>query len=63
MRGAIDFTGHGDSTSIGEELPHLEEYLTDIEVAALHSRIDDLLASGRMPSPLGRWPAIPWPAF
>ena len=24
---ALDFTGHGDSTTIGEEAPHLDEWI------------------------------------
>ena len=41
----------------------LRSALTAAELAALKRRIDRLLARGRMPSPSGSWPAIPWPAF
>jgi uncharacterized repeat protein (TIGR03843 family) len=37
--------------------------LSDIEVLALHERVEDLLTTARMPLPHGSWPAIPWPAF
>jgi uncharacterized repeat protein (TIGR03843 family) len=33
------------------------------EVQALESRTLRLLRRGRMPSPSGSWPSIPWPAF
>lgn len=35
--------------------------LTEPETAALHARIDALLAAGRFPSPAGRRRPIPWP--
>lgn len=37
--------------------------LADDELAALRRRCRGLLRAGRMPSPAGHWPAIPWPAF
>jgi len=41
----------------------LDELLTEDEVEALRRRCRRLLAKGRMPSPGGHWPSIPWPAF
>jgi uncharacterized repeat protein (TIGR03843 family) len=41
----------------------LRTMVTHDEVAMTMSRCRRLLRSGRMPSPSGRWPAIPWPAF
>jgi uncharacterized repeat protein (TIGR03843 family) len=41
----------------------LSVLLTTAELRALHGRIETLLATTRMPSPAGSWPAIPWPAF
>jgi uncharacterized repeat protein (TIGR03843 family) len=37
--------------------------LTDEEVAALTQRARRLLSVGRLPTPSGSWPSIPWPAF
>jgi uncharacterized repeat protein (TIGR03843 family) len=37
--------------------------LTEEEVAALAHRCRRLLSVGRMPTPSGTWPSIPWPAF
>jgi uncharacterized repeat protein (TIGR03843 family) len=41
----------------------LGELLAESEVEATLQRCHDLLAELRMPVPVGRWPAIPWPAF
>jgi uncharacterized repeat protein (TIGR03843 family) len=41
----------------------LGDLLAEEEVAALRARCRGLLRAGRMPSPAGHWPAIPWPAF
>jgi uncharacterized repeat protein (TIGR03843 family) len=41
----------------------LEELLSAHEVTAFEHRCSQLLATGRMPTPSGQWPAIPWPAF
>ena len=35
--------------------------LSEPETAALHARIDTLLAAGRFPSPAGRHRPVPWP--
>ncbi len=48
------------SDGLDDELATL---LTDVEVAALHGRVEALRDEGRMPVPHGSWPAIPWPAF
>ena len=37
--------------------------LTEEEVGALVQRTRRLLSVGRMPTPSGSWPSIPWPAF
>ncbi|WP_369356160.1 SCO1664 family protein [Streptomyces sp. cg2] len=39
----------------------LAELITDAELAALRTRVEGLLSSGRHPEPSGEWPAIPWP--
>lgn len=41
----------------------LGELIAEEEVVALRGRCHELLREGRMPSPAGHWPAIPWPAF
>jgi uncharacterized repeat protein (TIGR03843 family) len=41
----------------------LEDLIADVEMEALRRRCRRLLAEGRLPSPAGHWPAIPWPAF
>jgi hypothetical protein len=41
----------------------LAELLFVDEIDATRARIDDLLASGRFPSPNPEWPAIPWPPY
>lgn len=41
----------------------LKELLTEVEVAALIRRCEDLLSSGVFPAPSGDWPSIPWPVF
>jgi uncharacterized repeat protein (TIGR03843 family) len=44
------------------DYPNLfESYLTQDEIAAIYERINQLLKSGRFPSPSENWPAIPWP--
>ena len=41
----------------------LAELLVEEEVTALLRRCRRLLSVGRMPTPSGSWPSIPWPAF
>jgi uncharacterized repeat protein (TIGR03843 family) len=41
----------------------LEGLIADVEMEALRRRCRRLLSEGRLPSPAGHWPAIPWPAF
>lgn len=41
----------------------LEDLIADVELEALRRRCRLLLREGRLPSPAGHWPAIPWPAF
>jgi len=41
----------------------LHDHLTRAEVTALRSRVAKLLDANELPSPGGRWPPIPWPAF
>ncbi len=45
---------------LGERLASLVD---DVEIAALERRGRRLLDAGLLPSPDGRWPAIPWPPF
>jgi uncharacterized repeat protein (TIGR03843 family) len=45
---------------LGDDLRIL---LTGDEVAALADRCEHTLTRGVMPSPVGPWPAIPWPPF
>ncbi len=42
------------------DLSHL---ITDLEISALHQRIDELLKVNKFPLPPVDWPAIPWPPF
>jgi uncharacterized repeat protein (TIGR03843 family) len=39
------------------------ELLSGAEVAAFEKRCSRLVSANSMPSPSGRWPAVPWPAF
>ena len=41
----------------------LDDLIADVELEALRQRCRRLLVEGRLPSPAGHWPAIPWPAF
>jgi uncharacterized repeat protein (TIGR03843 family) len=41
----------------------LSALLAGDEIAAVRRRCNALLRSGRMPTPNGEWPAIPWPPF
>ncbi|WP_310963497.1 SCO1664 family protein [Nocardioides terrisoli] len=41
----------------------LAEHLTGAEIRAMRRRCDRLLRTGRLPEPVGGWPAIPWPPF
>ncbi len=38
-----------------------EGHLSADEVAAAHTRLEDLLATGRFPMPGSDWPTLPWP--
>jgi hypothetical protein len=37
------------------------EYLTEQEIAAMRTRIENLKASSKFPLPRNQWPAVPWP--
>ncbi len=50
-----------ESASALDYLNLFESYLTQDEIAAIYERINQLLKSGRFPSPSENWPAIPWP--
>ncbi|MCB5166411.1 SCO1664 family protein [Streptomyces bambusae] len=39
----------------------LAELITPAELAAVRTRVAQLLRTGRHPEPSGQWPAIPWP--
>jgi len=41
----------------------LLELITEIEFTALITRINQLIESGKFPSPSEDWPAVPWPPF
>lgn len=45
----------------GELGGRLAALLTGAEVAAVGTRVAELLRTGRYPLPSGQWPAIPWP--
>lgn len=53
----------GTPAAPGELARALGELLFVDEIDATRARIDDLLASGRFPSPNPEWPAIPWPPY
>jgi hypothetical protein len=53
----------GSDTSPGPLATPLRELLAGPEVDATRARVDDLLATGRFPSPSPDWPAIPWPPY
>jgi len=40
-----------------------QELLTEIEMQALFTRIERLIATGIFPEPSDEWPAVPWPPF
>ena len=44
-------------------LAALRELISMREIEATGARIDELLATGRFPSPSPDWPAIPWPPY
>lgn len=48
---------------VGELGEQLHEHLTIREVDAVRRRVRRVLALGKLPSPSGTRPAIPWPAF
>ncbi|MGZ4452679.1 MAG: SCO1664 family protein [Nocardioides sp.] len=50
-------------TPDGELAVALAELLSVLEQDALVARVERLLRRRRLPTPSGRWPAIPWPAF
>lgn len=41
----------------------LQGLVTELEIAALLARINELLIQGRFPEPSSDWPAVPWPPF
>lgn len=44
----------------GEESSYFKSLLSDIEISALKTRVDRLMAEG-FPQPSTEWPAVPWP--
>jgi uncharacterized repeat protein (TIGR03843 family) len=40
-----------------------QELLTEIEMQALFTRIERLIATAIFPEPSDEWPAVPWPPF
>jgi uncharacterized repeat protein (TIGR03843 family) len=53
----------GDSANPGSLARSLAELLSAREIDATRARVDELLASGRFPSPNPDWPAVPWPPY
>ena len=49
--------------SLQENSAEILQLITEIEFAALITRIDRLIDSGAFPSPSEDWPAVPWPPF
>lgn len=47
----------------GDLSDELHSLITDYEVSALRSRIDNLLKTASFPHPNPEWPHIPWPPF
>jgi hypothetical protein len=41
----------------------MKSLLTDDEINALRTRVQELIKTGTFPMPSPDWPAIPWPAF
>jgi uncharacterized repeat protein (TIGR03843 family) len=54
-------TALGGVGSPGPLARELAELLFAGEIEATRARVDELLATGRFPSPSPDWPAIPWP--
>lgn len=48
---------------LGELGERLKAFLTQDEIEATCSRVQNLIQRGRFPLPSPDWPAIPWPAF
>jgi hypothetical protein len=53
----------GTAAAPGPLAAALAELLFVDEIGATRTRIAELLASGRFPSPNPEWPAIPWPPY
>ena len=53
----------GTAAAPGPLAAALAELLFADEIGATRTRIAELLASGRFPSPNPEWPAIPWPPY
>jgi uncharacterized repeat protein (TIGR03843 family) len=51
------------ATSLQENSAEILQLITEIEFAALITRIDRLIDSRSFPSPSEDWPAVPWPPF
>ena len=49
--------------SLQENSAEILQLITEIEFAALITRINRLIDSGSFPSPSEDWPAVPWPPF
>ena len=50
-------------TRLKAESEALLQLITELEFAALITRINRLLESEKFPSPSEDWPAVPWPPF
>lgn len=51
------------SSITSQEIPELDSLISEVEMAALLSRITRLIESTTFPEPNPDWPAIPWPPF
>ncbi|MCZ4118223.1 SCO1664 family protein [Streptomyces sp. H39-S7] len=58
---AVAVLGRLTAALEGELGGRLAALLTGAEVAAVGTRVAELLHTGRYPRPGGQWPAIPWP--
>lgn len=61
--GEIELLERAHQLLLGELGAQLKAFLTQDEIEATCSRVQNLIQRGRFPLPSPDWPAIPWPAF
>lgn len=61
--GEIEILERAHQLLLGELGAQLKAFLTQDEIEATCSRVQNLIQRGRFPLPSPDWPAIPWPAF